>query len=257
MAIKRNKWVNDNRDETMACQEMETHPEEEEPTSADRKPEAAKQRQVPVEDAEVMPVGEPRKKRRRDRNQRNEKKRTKGNDGSQRRLAAVRRGTSHRAEVTRKMQADKKTSRRATVARRMRDIFRPNTTRSATVARQIKEKDRKVPGRPRITWRKRSFVRRNCTMAVIERATQRVGPLKNNLRTQHKGTKDPGGNRPLHGRKKGTTTDGNRKCNPGERALLGSEGALRKNLYEIYGPKNTKRMPKATSRTRRIADWTL
>jgi hypothetical protein len=51
----------------MACQEMEAHPEEEEPASVDTKPEAAQQEEVPVEDAEVMPVGEPKKKRRMDR----------------------------------------------------------------------------------------------------------------------------------------------------------------------------------------------
>jgi peroxiredoxin family protein len=53
--------------ETMACQETtEAHLEEEEMTSLDRKPEVAEQREVPVEDATVMPVGEPKKKRRRD-----------------------------------------------------------------------------------------------------------------------------------------------------------------------------------------------
>jgi hypothetical protein len=46
---------------TMACQEMEAHQREEEPTSAERKPEAAKQREVPAENATVMPVGEPKK----------------------------------------------------------------------------------------------------------------------------------------------------------------------------------------------------
>jgi hypothetical protein len=54
---------------TMACQKMEERLEEQ-PTSLDRKPEATEQREVPVEDAEVMPFGEPKKKRRRDRNQR-------------------------------------------------------------------------------------------------------------------------------------------------------------------------------------------
>jgi rubrerythrin len=52
---------------TMAYQEIEAHQEEEEPTSADRKPKMAKQREAPVDDAEVMPVGEPKKKSRRDR----------------------------------------------------------------------------------------------------------------------------------------------------------------------------------------------
>jgi hypothetical protein len=120
--------------ETMACQEMEERLEEEKPTSLDRKPEAAEERQVPEENAEVMPVGEPKKKRRRDRNQRKMKKRTQDNDGCRRRLAVARRGTSNRAKVARKIQADRKMPRRATVAGRMRDIFRPNTTRHAKVA---------------------------------------------------------------------------------------------------------------------------
>jgi hypothetical protein len=54
---------------TKACQEMEERLEEEQPTSLDRKPEAAEQREVPVEDAKVMPIGELKKKRRRDQNQ--------------------------------------------------------------------------------------------------------------------------------------------------------------------------------------------
>jgi peroxiredoxin family protein len=54
--------------ETMACQETtEVRIEEEKLTSVDRKPEVAEQREVPVEDAEVMAVGEPKKKRRTDR----------------------------------------------------------------------------------------------------------------------------------------------------------------------------------------------
>jgi hypothetical protein len=46
---------------------MEARLEEKGPTSVDRKPEAAQQEEVPLQDAEVMPVGEPKKKRRRDR----------------------------------------------------------------------------------------------------------------------------------------------------------------------------------------------
>jgi hypothetical protein len=52
---------------TMACQQMEAHHEEEKPVSVDMKPEAAQQEEVPLEDAEVMLVGEPKKKRCRDR----------------------------------------------------------------------------------------------------------------------------------------------------------------------------------------------
>jgi hypothetical protein len=64
MAAMRDKWVNDNPVETTACQEMEARPEEKEPTSPDRKPEAAQKEEVPAENAEVIPVGEPRKKER-------------------------------------------------------------------------------------------------------------------------------------------------------------------------------------------------
>jgi hypothetical protein len=54
--------------ETMACRETtEARLEEKEPTSVEAKPEVAQQQEVPVKDAEVMPVGEPKKKRRRDR----------------------------------------------------------------------------------------------------------------------------------------------------------------------------------------------
>jgi hypothetical protein len=164
--------------ETMACQGMEARQIEEKPDSLVKKPEAAQQEEVIVDDAEVIPVREQKKKRRRDRKLAAEHRRQKSNTssrenyGPQERLAVTSRGTSHRATVARIMQADQNMPRRATVARRMRDIFRPNTTRRATVARQTKEKDRKVPGRPRNTWRKRSVVRRNCTVAVIERATQ-------------------------------------------------------------------------------------
>jgi hypothetical protein len=41
---------------TMACQEVEARIEEKEPTSVDRKPEVAQQREVPKEDTVVQPV---------------------------------------------------------------------------------------------------------------------------------------------------------------------------------------------------------
>jgi hypothetical protein len=69
--------MNANYDETMACQEIEARQEEKKPTSSDRKPEAAEQREVPAEDAKVMPIGEPKKKRRRDRKLATERRRQK------------------------------------------------------------------------------------------------------------------------------------------------------------------------------------
>jgi hypothetical protein len=38
-----------------------------------------------------------------------------------------------------------------------------------------------MPSRPRIAWRRKSVGRRNRIAAIIERATQRVGPLKKNF----------------------------------------------------------------------------
>jgi hypothetical protein len=135
------------RSETMACQEMEAHPEEEkEPTSVYRKPEVAQQREVPVEDAEEMPVGESKKKRRRDRKLAAERRHQEPNCAPQKKLAAARRGTRHCAEVAQKMQTDKKMPRRATVARRMRDIFRPNTTRKRITIGKVRTRDNVVRG---------------------------------------------------------------------------------------------------------------
>jgi hypothetical protein len=154
----------------MACQEMEARLEEEEPTSVDMKPKAAQEKEVPVEDATVMLVGEPKKKRSKDQkmaveHRRQRKKRAQNQIGYQKLLAVVHSRTSHRANVARQ---------------------------------------------------KETVVGRNCTMAVIERATQRVGLLKKNLQMHHKGTKDRRGKRPLHGRKKRTTTDGIQKWSPGD-----------------------------------------
>jgi hypothetical protein len=92
---------------------------------------------------------------------------------------------------------------------------------------------------------------------MIDQASQRVWPLKNNLRTNQKETKGQRGKQPLQARKKRTTMDGIQKWSPGERALLGSEGTLRKILYGIYGPRNTKKIPKAPGRMQRIMEWTL
>jgi hypothetical protein len=123
----------------MVCQEVEAHQEEEEgPTSADRKPQAAEQREVPLDDAEVMPVGEPKKKRRRDRKLAAEHRRqkpktsTRENCGPQKRLAVALSGSSRREKLTwRTKEIDRKMSRRATVARRKRDTVRKNLAQGA------------------------------------------------------------------------------------------------------------------------------
>jgi hypothetical protein len=93
---------------TTAYQEMEARQDEKKPTSMDMKPEAAQREEVPVDDAKVMPVGEPKNKRRRDRKLAAERRRQKPKDktrekcGSQKRLAVPRRRTSRRAKLARK-----------------------------------------------------------------------------------------------------------------------------------------------------------
>jgi hypothetical protein len=86
-----------------------------------------------------MPIGRPKKKRRKDRNQRNMKNLTWKNCGPQKKLAVARRGTSRRGKVTRHTKETDKMSRHATVAQRVSDIFRHNTTCRGTVARPRKD----------------------------------------------------------------------------------------------------------------------
>ncbi|PNF32272.1 hypothetical protein B7P43_G17489 [Cryptotermes secundus] len=110
---------------------MEAHLVEEEPASVDRKPEAAELREVPVQDAEVMPVGEPKRKRRRDQNKgRNMKNSTRENCGPQKKLAVARRGTSCPLKVARQKENSRKMSQCASVvAWRRRNIFNKSWTR--------------------------------------------------------------------------------------------------------------------------------
>jgi hypothetical protein len=105
------------------------------------------EREVPREDAKVMPVGEPKKKRRKDRNQRKMKERPQGKDGCQKKLAVT-----HMEATWRNRASQKKLA-----------VTHRGTTLHAKVAQQ-----------------KENVVGRNCTRAMVERATQRVEPLKKN-----------------------------------------------------------------------------
>jgi hypothetical protein len=104
------------RKETMACQEMKARLEEKEPTSVDRKPEVAQQREVHVKDAVVKPVKEQKKPHRGKMQaawRRGEPKElTRGDCGSRTKLAS----------------AYRKVSRRATVVWRKRNIFKEIST---------------------------------------------------------------------------------------------------------------------------------
>jgi hypothetical protein len=154
-----------------------------------------------------MPVGEPKKKRRKDRKLAAEHRRqkpktsTRENCEPQKRLAVARSGSSRRGKVTqhtketdrkisrraavarrkrdiartggflrkRLVMADKKMSRRATVARRMRDTLAPNVTRRAKVARR---KENTV-GRNRI---RNNQTRNNVARGAPRRRRLQVGP---------------------------------------------------------------------------------
>jgi hypothetical protein len=114
-AIKEAKF---NREETMACQgNMGAHLEEVKPASVDTTPEVADDREIPVEDAEVWSVAEPRKRRwdgqnlvavrRQKKNDRvldarcrgKEQGRAQRKNGRLKNLVAARRGTTCRAGV--------------------------------------------------------------------------------------------------------------------------------------------------------------
>jgi hypothetical protein len=140
--------------ETMACREtMEAHLEEEELTSVGKKPEAAEQQELPIEDATVMLVGEPKRIWHRDRKLAAERLCQKPNNstrekcGSQTILAIVHRGTSCHAKV----------------------------------ARQTKETGRKMSGCTRIACHQRSVGRRNYQDQVRGK----------NLETQRKSADSP------------------------------------------------------------------
>ena len=96
IAAMTGEWGSDSSNVTLACQELEAHVKEGKPASAETKPEAAQIEEVPAEDAEVMPVGEPKKKRRRDRKLAMERRRqtpnvtTREHCGPRNRLAVAR-----------------------------------------------------------------------------------------------------------------------------------------------------------------------
>jgi hypothetical protein len=185
--------IKPNEVETMACQGMEARQIEEKPTSPDRKPEAAKQRKVPAEYATEIPVGEPKKKRRKDRKltaqhrRQKTKTSTRENCGSQTRLAVTRRGTTRRAKVARKAPIDRKMSRRATPARRMRDIVKRNRTQGTGgfPRKRLVMADKKITRCVNMAEHKRlrlqgdqSDPRTSLHKDVLEKARQELGSRK-------------------------------------------------------------------------------
>jgi hypothetical protein len=104
MAAMRDRWMNDNHNETMACREtMEARLEEKEPTLVDRKPEVAQQLEVPNKDAVLKPVKGWMKRHRGKKQAAGQceepKELTQGDCGSWMKLASTCRKVSRRATV--------------------------------------------------------------------------------------------------------------------------------------------------------------
>jgi hypothetical protein len=84
---------------------------------------------------------------------------------------------------------------------------------------------------------KENFLRKDCTSAKDERVTQRVEPLRKNLRMHQErkcGTKDLCGGQPPYVRMVETTTSGIRGCSSGQRSHVESRVTLKKILYVIF-----------------------
>jgi hypothetical protein len=93
-------------------------------------------------------------------------------------------------------------------------------------------------------------------MAVIERATQRVGLFRKNLRTYHEGkggTKDRGGKRPLYVRKKRQTVNYIEWCASEQRSHL----ARGETANEVFRGNIAKQVVGTSNGLRRIRKWTL
>jgi hypothetical protein len=166
-----------NGEETTACQEtVEARLETEEPASVEATPEVAEEAEVPVQDAEVVPVGEPGKKRRdrrhlaavrrqkeKDQNldarrRRKGQERAQRKDGCRRNLVAARRGTTRRVQVARHNILSTKETRGYCGSQRRVIIVHRKMSRHITVA-----------------WRNRHI------RSAVERATQSIGRLMKNL----------------------------------------------------------------------------
>jgi hypothetical protein len=112
----------------------------------------------------------------------------------------------------------------------------------------------------RVARSKEKFVRKDCTSDKDERVTQRVGPLRRNLRMHQErkcGTKDLCGGQPPYVRMEETTTSGIGGCSSGQRSHLGSEGTTNKKLYESFRGRIARQIVGSPSWFRKLRDWTL
>jgi hypothetical protein len=132
----------------------------------------------------------------------------------------------------------KKITRHATVAWCKRNVFRRTVIQGNCGPRSKLTAAGKMTTRHAgVARSKENFVRKDCTSAKDERVTQRVGPLRKNLR-MHKeikcGTKDLHGGQPPYVRMEETTTSGIGGYSSGQRSNVESGVTLKKILYAIF-----------------------
>jgi hypothetical protein len=204
------------RKETMACQgKTEARLEvEDKPASVDTTPEVADDQEVPLEDAEVLSVGEPRKRRRDGRNLaavRRQKKKTdqhldarrrrKGQERAQRKNGC--RKTTCRAVMARRRILLTKTTRNRLiiairkVTRRVQVARRNILSTEDTTRKDLTATGRKETRRANVARHKGNFVGRNRRMEIatggnhikdkVERGTQGMWALKRRFWTRRVG----------------------------------------------------------------------
>jgi hypothetical protein len=232
---------------------MEACLEKKKPTSPDRKPEATRKTEAPAENARVIPVEEPKKKRRRDRKLATErchqelKDMKKKNCGPQKRLAVAHRGTTHCAKVGQKTPIDRKMSRHPTVAWRKRNLFRKSTMQENWGSRNELAADRNMTSRAGVTRRKVDLVKNYSTGVNADQETRKG-------RTR---IKNVGDRRPLCQKKMVTTENAIGGCRSEQQSHLGRRGTRKMIFYEIVGRKTAKQIPGSSVGLRQDKDWTL
>jgi hypothetical protein len=111
-----------------------------------------------------------------------------------------------------------------------------------------------------LAWLKGGIIRKDCTRTEDERATQRLGTLRKNLWTTHKGkgeTNYIGGKRPLDVRKKRETAIGVGGWSSGQLSPMRIRVPAYKTLQKTFRHQIVKRAKEVSSGLRRIRIWTL
>jgi hypothetical protein len=112
----------------------------------------------------------------------------------------------------------------------------------------------------RLAWGKENFVRKDCTRKGDERATQRLGPLRKNLWTTHKGKGEInfiGCKRPLDVRKKRATAIGVGEWSSRQLSHMGIRVPAYKTLQKTFRLQIVERAKEVSSGLQRIRIWTL